>query len=1454
MSYYFSGRYYKKNKPFFTYSYKDYSFKVDLEFGDLLFSRHLVSFSGELPIDLKLQYVQLHAADNHYFHTQTLFPRGFKTNYHIFLEYNSYINEYFLEDADGFMHEFKRSTGAPPIYYDSFGSGLFLIAVNNGFKVSDFDGNYQLFDQYGRLITIHKKISASHDAEIHISYSNNTSLAISSITDSDSRTISFLYTSAAILILFNNNLVAVLQTSNNLLTKVAKNNGASLIEDSFSYSSFVNSISLGNDVFFNLDYDLSQVIVFQTNRKQDVFSFEYYQSLNKTVVTNARNISTIYDFNQDQSYFQTENNSNPLSYCTINSDITSCLIKDDSSDNQITRFYFFNGNVIQDHIDVSGNSTGYSLLATNNNLQSKRMYLFYAQIEGNIINQSFQIQLFDNDSHLLADLFFKDKSTMLSFPVGIRESSAREFYIKYTNGSSNTVTIKVARLIPLLGDFEAITINADIGGPVFFYGDEAHYLLSTCGLEIIDNSNVLSSNSVVTSSDFLKNEKLFYKSGTTSFSFVFNDQKTLVSAATSVYLLTKNNLHIGFNSSLGMICLYSNTSNPNVYIQQISFSRIKGSDNNSFSFTRLSHQSSSFHYGYTSYYYEEKETKYIAGNSGVITYYDYDENYRLNELNRNDGYKEVYSYDPNGNQISQTITHSDLSKKILNNYSYDSSNRLISQSSLVASSISQTGFSYDSFGNVNKTTYPSNLEKNSLYDSISGERKVGISYQNNNNVLIEQNNNYIDEDSSSLSSGGNTFLFQNQDGSLISVSYNEEQIVAYTYYSEIYSGYPLHNRYVAFYLNGYYAHTVYDAFDRVLSKEGLIYTYDDLSNVTNIYDDTSGGYLPNTDYTYNYYNELSKVEVDRGALSLDFVYDNYRRLVSQTYQANNNDIYTLSFTYFTNYDLQNTIKKTSLNYGLSSLEITDALDAFHRLKSQSFGFGSVAKTFNYTYFTGGANNAQTNKLVKTTYYTENINNSNVIISKTYAYDALGNIISITHKEGSTVLYVIDYVYDILSRLIRENNPLLNKTYTYSYDSNGNILAKTEYAYSTSQTLSNPIVSISYSYHQTYPNRLTSYGSQQNLNAYDSVGNPTLYRDKTMSWVKGTLLSEVIDGNTTINLTYDGFKQRIAKSVNNVITNYFYINNQLLIEQKGNQTLTYLYSHHGITGFIYNNVIYYYEKNIQQDIIAIRNANHYVVASYAYDAWGNHVVYDSTGAIDTSPSSIGNINPFRYRSYYYDTDLKMYWLTTRYYDPEVGRFISPDSYTYLDYQKLHGINLYAYSKNNPAMYYDPSGHFLTLIRLAYTTASAVGALAIVAGSILFAITLLKEGTKNSAGKIENGHGDPYLMYHGNGFDLEYYVDKTNAKNEDEYILRVRDSWKYSQDEINEFLSDLQSREEVSYPNLNVDKVRNEWIWHNLGYFFPIPLYKKQCSEADIYLNSDDKDHGLFSWIINNLRWW
>ena len=98
----------------------------------------------------------------------------------------------------------------------------------------------------------------------------------------------------------------------------------------------------------------------------------------------------------------------------------------------------------------------------------------------------------------------------------------------------------------------------------------------------------------------------------------------------------------------------------------------------------------------------------------------------------------------------------------------------------------------------------------------------------------------------------------------------------------------------------------------------------------------------------------------------------------------------------------------------------------------------------------------------------------------------------------------------------------------------------------------------------------------------------------------------------------------------------------------------------------------------------------IVVEYSYDAWGNHTIkaYNKT---------VANANPFRYRSYFYDTDTGLYYLKTRYYDPEVGRFINMDAVDYADPEILGGLNLYAYCNNNPVMYVDPTGHeFISLL--------------------------------------------------------------------------------------------------------------------------------------------------------------
>ena len=91
------------------------------------------------------------------------------------------------------------------------------------------------------------------------------------------------------------------------------------------------------------------------------------------------------------------------------------------------------------------------------------------------------------------------------------------------------------------------------------------------------------------------------------------------------------------------------------------------------------------------------------------------------------------------------------------------------------------------------------------------------------------------------------------------------------------------------------------------------------------------------------------------------------------------------------------------------------------------------------------------------------------------------------------------------------------------------------------------------------------------------------------------------------------------------------------------------------------------------------------------------------------NEVANLNPIRYRSYYYDTETGLYYLPARYYDPVACRFISRDDYSYLDPETVNGLNLFAYCGNNPVMCYDPSGHFaISLTLLGLIIGAIVGA--------------------------------------------------------------------------------------------------------------------------------------------------
>ena len=127
------------------------------------------------------------------------------------------------------------------------------------------------------------------------------------------------------------------------------------------------------------------------------------------------------------------------------------------------------------------------------------------------------------------------------------------------------------------------------------------------------------------------------------------------------------------------------------------------------------------------------------------------------------------------------------------------------------------------------------------------------------------------------------------------------------------------------------------------------------------------------------------------------------------------------------------------------------------------------------------------------------------------------------------------------------------------------------------------------------------------------------------------------------------------------------------------------------GFIRNGVQYFYFTNQMGDVISITDAQGNELVEYEYDEWGKLIL---TRADNQSNESIANINPIRYRGYYYDTETGYYYLQSRYYDPGLGRFISADDFSYIDASEKFSINAYAYCANNPVNFSDSTGYDFT----------------------------------------------------------------------------------------------------------------------------------------------------------------
>ena len=246
---------------------------------------------------------------------------------------------------------------------------------------------------------------------------------------------------------------------------------------------------------------------------------------------------------------------------------------------------------------------------------------------------------------------------------------------------------------------------------------------------------------------------------------------------------------------------------------------------------------------------------------------------------------------------------------------------------------------------------------------------------------------------------------------------------------------------------------------------------------------------------------------------------------------------------------------------------------------------------------------------------------------------------------------------------------MNREICYTYDNNGNILARNE----------NGTV-IDYKYADG-ADRLMKFGAESFV--YDSMGNPTTYRNMTCVWGNGRQLKSITNGTDTAFYTYDEFGVRTKKINGGVTTNYVYENGKLLREITGSEKIDFIYGAEGAIGFRIGEAYYIYHKNIFGDVTEIYDASGTLVGKYNYTAFGVcEITLDTNG--------IAAKNPIRYRGYYYDTETELYYLKYRYYDPELGRFMTIDGIDYIEPDTINGLNLYAYCGNNPIMAVDPNG--------------------------------------------------------------------------------------------------------------------------------------------------------------------
>ena len=378
------------------------------------------------------------------------------------------------------------------------------------------------------------------------------------------------------------------------------------------------------------------------------------------------------------------------------------------------------------------------------------------------------------------------------------------------------------------------------------------------------------------------------------------------------------------------------------------------------------------------------------------------------------------------------------------------------------------------------------------------------------------------------------------------------------------------------------------------------------------------------------------------------------------------------------YDDEN--RPTSLTYSASGKEIgqsTTTIDKLNRTTFSAVKLGSKTFTSEYHFAAGGYGTGSVTNLVAS--ITQPGCNCG------YGYDDNGNIASATLNGKWT-----GYTYDALGQLIQVNDHSDTRsgengtTWKYTYDLGGNILKKERFAYADT---TNPLETVTYTYGDAnWRDKLTAVNG--NAIAYDAIGNPLNDGTWTYTWQNGRQLQKMQKAGVTAEFVYNADGLRVQKTVNGVATKYTLHGKNVVHMTSGTDELHFFYDAQNRPAVVvYNGVPYAYVKSLQGDIVALLNGAGNVVVSYAYDAWGAPI-----GKSGSMASTLGTVQPFRYRGYVFDEEIGLYYLRSRYYSAERCRYVNADS---LLRTNLITLNAYHYCRNNSISFRDAGGYEETI---------------------------------------------------------------------------------------------------------------------------------------------------------------